>query len=64
MIYIIFRDPTLINMLRASEIILSFITESIYHKKLPEYLSVIGKTIVILPLFFVTIITKEVENGS
>jgi len=58
------RDPTLINMLRASEIILSFITESIYHQKLPEYLSLIGSMLVLVCVLLMPVHDKIYDSCS
>ena len=40
------QNPTLVNMLRSTEIPMSFITEAIYWSQFPDPLSIVGSLIV------------------
>jgi len=52
------QNPTLVNMLRSTEIPMSFITEAIYWSQFPDPLSIVGSLIVMLSVTLMSVNDK------
>ena len=56
------KSPTLISMLRSTEIILSLVTESVWWGEPPHYLSVLGSLLVTFVLYCTVLYCTEVMS--